>query len=80
MGSVKAVPEAVRQLRLLAILLLAFHGTALTPTALLMNTQLLEQAQLARMATRKLAFHLHLLTSPLECFPWVHLGLAKAIH
>lgn len=42
-----------------------------------MNTQILEQAQLARMATRKLAFHLHLLTSPFECLPWVHLGLAE---
>lgn len=80
MGSVKAVPEAVRQLSSLAILHLAFHGTALTPTASLMNTQLLEQAQLARIAIRKLTFHLHLLTSPFECFPWVHFGLAKAIH
>lgn len=78
MGSVKAVPEAVRQLSSLANLHLAFHGTALTPTALLMNTQLLEQAQLARITTRKLTFHL--LTSAFECFPWVHLGLTKAIH
>lgn len=37
MGSVKAVPEAVRQLSALTNLHLAFHGTALTPTSLLIE-------------------------------------------
>lgn len=69
-GSVEAVAEAVRQLSSLVNLLqhLAFCGIALTPKPLLMNIQLLEQAQLARTATRKLTFDLPLLTSPFECF------------
>lgn len=69
-GSVEAVAEAVRQLSSLANLLqhLAFCGIALTPKPLLMNIQLLEQAQLARTATWKLTFDLPLLTSPFECF------------
>lgn len=46
----------------------AFHGMALNLSPLVMNILHLEQAQLARIATRKLAFDLHLAYFSAGCF------------